>query len=94
LIDLLFKAHHTRGRAIEIQIIDFQPRNDHHQIKNNYGFFPGIIDPIEIEGTLIADESISNYDIGNPFKIWLKAKAEKMLTKSEIDSTKYLKKCF
>jgi len=94
LIDLLFKAHSKRGKHIEIQIIDFQPRNGHHQIKNNYGFFPEIVEPNKIEETLIADELISNYDVGNPFKIWLKAKAEKMLQKTEIDNTKYLKKCF
>lgn len=93
LIDLLFKAHRERGKSFEIQIIDFQPSNGHHPIKRNYGFFPGIVEPKKIEDTLIADESISNYDVGNPFKIWLKAKTEKMLQASEISSTKYLKKC-
>ncbi|MBI5872875.1 MAG: SIR2 family protein [Candidatus Omnitrophica bacterium] len=93
LIDLLFKAHRERGKSIEIQIIDFQPPNGHHQIKRNYGFFPSIVEPNKIEETLIADETISNCDVGNPFKIWLKAKAEKMLQASEINNTKYLKKC-
>lgn len=92
LVDLLFKAHMERGSRIEIEPIDFQPDIGHHQIRNNYGFFPGIVDPIEIEGTLITDESISKPDVGNPFKIWLKAKAEKMLG-DDIRQTKYLKKC-
>jgi len=93
LIDLLFKAHNKRGNPIEIQIIDFQPSNGHHYIKDNYGFFPEIIEPSNIEGTLIADKQISDYDLGNPFKIWLKAKAEKMI-QTEVEQSRYIKKCF
>lgn len=93
LIDLLFKAHLERESAIEIQIIDFQPIDNHHQIKNNFGFFPGIINPKNIEDTLIADQLIYKSDLGNPFKIWLKAKAEKMLDE-EVHQTKYLRKLF
>ncbi len=93
LIDLLFKAHLEKRKDIKMEIIDFQPKDSNHSIKNNYGFFPGIINPLDIESTLIKDESISNLDVGNPFKIWLKAKAEKMLD-SQISETKYLKKCF
>lgn len=91
LIDLLFKAHLERNKSIEIQIIDFQPKNDHHSIKNNYGFFGNIIEPTKIEETLINDELIYDHDVGNPFKIWLFAKSSKMLT-HRIDSTNYLKK--
>lgn len=92
LVDLLFKAHLERGTKIDIEPVDFQPLNGHHQIKNNYGFFPGIVNPVEIEGTLITDESIYKNDVGNPFKIWLKAKAEKMMG-DHVDQTTYLKRC-
>jgi hypothetical protein len=94
LIDLLFKAHLERTGYFEIEIIDWQNKGD--EIKNNYGFFPGIIKPKDIENSLIADEQIINETgVGNPFKIWLKAKAQKMLqTMDEINKTKYLKKCF
>jgi len=71
LIDLLFKAHLERGKKIIMEIIDFQPQNSHHPIKTSYGFFHGIVEPKDIEGTLIADEAISKPEVGNPFKIWL-----------------------
>ena len=92
LIDLLFKAHVERDKQILLEIIDFQPENFQHNIKTSYGFFPGIIEPKDIEGTLIADESISNYQVGNPFKIWLQAKGRKMLD-GKMDGSKYLKEC-
>ena len=93
LIDLLFKAHLERDEQITMEIIDFQPQNSHHPIKASYGFFPGIVEPKDIEGTLIADELISNYEVGNPFKIWLQAKGKRMLD-DKVSQTKYLKKCF
>jgi hypothetical protein len=93
LIDLLFKAHNQRRSSIEIQIIDFQPLSGHHQIKNNYGFFPNIVEPKDLEGTLISDQAISDTNNGNPFKIWLKAKALKMIEGS-IPKTEYLNKIF
>jgi hypothetical protein len=90
LLDLLFKAHLERRRYFEIQIIDFQAQGD--WVKNNYGFFPGIVKPKDIEDALIADESILNADpIGNPFKIWLNAKAHR-LVEDKILETKFLKK--
>lgn len=92
LIDILFKAHKERDKQIKIEIIDFQPENSFHPIKNSYGFFPGLVEPKDIEGTLIADPLIANKDSGNPFKIWLRAKAEKML-KDNINNTRFLKKC-
>ena len=93
LIELLFKAHLERDSYFEIEIIDWQDKGD--EIKNNYGFFPGIIKPKDIEDSLIADEQIYDTGVGNPFKIWLKAKTGKMLqTMDEINKTKYLKKCF
>lgn len=92
LVDLLFKAHHQRRASFEIQIIDFQPLDGHHQIKNNYGFLPNIVDPEAIEGTLIPVESIRKEDYGNPFKAWLKAKAYKMV-ESKLPNTRYLKLC-
>ena len=94
LVDLLFKAHLERTDHFDIEIIDFQKQGE--QIKNNYGFFPGIIKPKDIEGSLIADPLILSEDCkGSPFRVWLKAKAEKMLhTMDEINETTYLKKCF
>ena len=93
LIDLLFKAHLERGNYFEIEIVDFQKQGE--QIKNNYGFFPKIIKPKDIEGSLVADTEILSEDcVGNPFKIWLKAKGEKMLTDAQKKKTKYLRKCF
>lgn len=91
LIDLLFKAHLERGKRIEIQIIDLESTGE--QIKKNYGFFPGIVKATEIEGHLIPDESV-NKDLNNvnPFRVWLKAKAWRMLDIG-ISETKYLKKC-
>jgi hypothetical protein len=91
LIDLLFKAHKTKNMPIEIEIIDFQPNNGRHHIKNDYEFFPNIIEPVHIEGNLIADEAIYK-DGGNPFKIWLQAKTKRILKDSEIEKTTYLKK--
>jgi hypothetical protein len=91
LIDLLFKAHLLKGTSFFIEIIDFQVTGD--SIKSNYGFFPGIIKPLSIEGSLIADETIEEPTKGgNPFKIWLKAKTEKLI-KENIEQTKYIKKC-
>jgi hypothetical protein len=93
LIDLLFKAHLERTSYFEIEIIDWQDKGD--EVKNNYGFFPGIKKPKDIENSLIANEPIYDTGVGNPFKIWLKAKAQKMLqTMDEVNKTKYLKKCF
>ncbi len=90
LIDLLFKAHFEKRKSFEIQIIDFQ--NVGESIKNNYGFFPEIVKPKDIEGALIAEELIYDHSRGgNPFKIWLKAKGIKML-KHKVKITKYLKK--
>ncbi|MCC6837245.1 MAG: SIR2 family protein [Bacteroidia bacterium] len=101
LVDLLFKAHSDKTDSIKMKIIDFQPKVGHHSIKSNFGFFPGIVDPNpsqpdlnDPEEVLIADPQISDYEKGNPFKIWLKAKAKRMLTDEEISKTKYLKKCF
>lgn len=91
LIDLLFKAHLERSTYFDMEIIDFQKQGD--QIKNNYGFFQGIIKPKDIEDSLIADNQIINEDgVGNPFKIWLKAKGERMLD-NNISNTRFLKKC-
>jgi len=91
LIDLLFKAHLDKGKPFEIQIIDFQEVGE--TIKENYGFFPEIIKPKDIERALIASEEIyyKKNPGGNPFKIWLKAKGMKML-KDKIKKTQYLKK--
>ncbi len=70
LIDLLFKAHLERNTHFDIEIIDRQGQGEN--VKNNFGFFPGITKPKDIEGTLIPDEQIES-DSGNPFRIWLRA---------------------
>ncbi len=103
LVDLLFKAHSDKGAGIKLKVIDFQPDNGYHSIKTNYGFFPDIVEPNppqervnlgDREELLIADIQMSDYENGNPFKIWLKAKARTMFSELEIEQTKYLKKCF
>jgi hypothetical protein len=102
LIDLLFKAHSDRNKSFKIKVIDFQPSEGHHSIKNNYGFFPDIVDPNpeyqdanDPEETLIADPGIYKRDQGNPFKIWLKSKIIKMKFDAEdLKRSVFIKKCF
>ena len=77
LIDLLFKAHLERTNSFEIEIIDWQNKGE--EIKNNYGFFERIIKPQDVEDSLMANEQIYETGVGNPFKIWLRVKALKML---------------
>lgn len=91
LIDLLFKAHLEKEEAFELQIINAE--NTATQIKNNYGFFQKITSLGKIEGNLVPDPIQSNDD-GNAFKIWLKAKASRILKEDEIKRTSYLKKLF
>ena len=92
LVDLLFKVHLERRDPLEMQIIDFQTNGD--AIKNSYGFFPNIVKPKDIEDSLIADERIMNPENGgNPFKLWLQAKALKTVEKP-IRKTKFLRECF
>ena len=93
LVDLLFKAHLERTNYFDIEIINSQKQGE--EIKYKYGFFPGIITAKDIEGALIADRLIlsNDADVGNPFKIWLKAKAERML-RDEVNKTDFIKKCF
>ena len=95
LVDLLFKAHLARKEPFIMQLIAFDPQDN--KIKENYGFFPKIETAIEIEGGLeggiISDQSIRDSNTGsNPFKIWLKAKIERMMNNNEIRKTKYVKK--
>ncbi|MBI4683389.1 MAG: hypothetical protein HY757_09870, partial [Nitrospirae bacterium] len=88
LIDLLFKAHLERASDLEIQIIDFPETGD--QIKNSYGFFKKIVKlGDDIKEPPVADVIT---DVGNPFKVWLKAMGLHMLDEL-IKETKYLKKC-
>jgi hypothetical protein len=90
LIDLLFKAHLVRNQPLRIQLIDFDLPNN--RIKENYGFLPKIETASDIEKGLISDPAIEKPDIGNPFKIWLKAKIEKTFNDKEIEKTRYLKR--
>jgi hypothetical protein len=84
LIDLFFKAHLEKGAAFDIEIIS--SARTFEAIKGNYGFFPKIRKLTEIEPALVAE-----LDPPNPFKTWLKSKAEKVLNKG-ISHLKYLKK--
>lgn len=91
LVDLLFKIQLNRDKPIEIQIIDFEPTGE--KIKSNYGFLAGLMKPSEFEDHMFAVEAIMK-GTGNPFKIWLKEKSQKVLSEEEIQQSKYLKKCF
>lgn len=90
LVDLLFKVHLERGRHLDIEIINSQEQGE--RIKYDYGFFPGIITPKDIEGSLIADDLTLDPEISNPFKIWLRAKAQRVLDEA-VDRTRYLRRC-
>jgi hypothetical protein len=91
LVDLLFKAQINRDKPLEIQLIDFEPTGE--KIKSSYGFLSGLLKPSEFEDHMLAVEAIMKGS-GNPFKIWLREKANKMLSEEERNRTKYLKKCF
>lgn len=91
LVDLLFKAQIIRDNPMEIQLIDFEPTGE--KIKSNYGFLSNLLKPSEFEDHMFATQEIIK-GVGNPFKIWLREKANKMLSQQEIERTKYLKKCF
>lgn len=90
LIDLLFKAHLERSSYFIMEIINEE--GEAERIKYDYGFFPGIITPRHIEDSLIGDDLSRPADLTNPFRVWLKAKAEKMIGR-RIKDTKYLKNC-
>jgi len=91
LIDLLFKSHLWKGEPYEIEIIDFDSTGEH--IRDHFGFLRRITKAYGIESGIIAgdmDSPISHH-LANPFKIWLDAKAGRMLNEGEIASTTYLK---
>ncbi len=91
LIDLLFKAHIERGDFFDIEIINSQEAGE--KIQWDYGFFPKIIKPKEIEDGLLANDAIyDEAELGNPFKIWIRRKAEKI--RGNISNTRFIKKCF
>jgi len=83
LIDLLFKAHLERPDPFDIEIISHEDTGQ--QIRNNYGFLPGIKPLLEIEGTLIRDRAPDN-----PFKAWLKYKSLATI-KDRTKRTQFLK---
>ncbi len=91
LIDLLFKSHIWKGEPYEIEIIDFD--NTGRDIRQHFGFLPRITKAREIESGIIAEQmdSPAEHPLMNPFKIWLDAKATRMLNQDEIASTTYLK---
>ncbi|MCF8234438.1 MAG: SIR2 family protein [Bacteroidales bacterium] len=91
LIDLLFKAHQQRNSKINIEIIDFQRIGENHRLVEEYGFLPGFINPLEIENGLLPPKEIADYNTGNPFKTWIRSKAQSELGE-KINNTKHLKK--
>lgn len=95
LVDLLFKAHLARKDPFELQVIAFDPKGN--KIKEHLGFLPKIKTALEIEGGIIGDQTIADHSTGaNPFRIWLKAKieklrSEKILTDTEIRKSSFIK---
>jgi hypothetical protein len=89
LVDLLFKAHMARKKFFTIQIIDLPDTGK--TIKNSYGFFRGIQSMEEIERPMIPLDDIER-DGANPFMIWLRAKARKMISDRQLARTKFLRK--
>lgn len=84
LIDLLFKAHIEKGKAIEIQIINSDLEGD--RLQGDYGFFPEIKPLTKIEHTLVPEPEPLN-----PFKMWLAYKGRSMLKEKEVERTQYLR---
>jgi hypothetical protein len=85
LIDLFFKAHLERGSPFEIEIIASQRGG--MTIRQNYGFFPNIKTLLDLRDNLIPEA-----DPVNPFKTWLSYKSRAMLTVTELNKTRHLKK--
>jgi hypothetical protein len=85
-VDLLFKAHLERDPedVFEIEIVSSDAEGE--RIRQNYGFFPGILTLTKIEENLISDP-----DPPNPFKTWLARKSDRVLGES-IERTRYLKR--
>lgn len=84
LVDLLFKAHLERGKALDIEIIASEQAGD--GIQKNYGFFPGIKRLTQLEEVLIPTEGSDN-----AFKTWLKYKSNRTL-KERLQGTQYLER--
>ncbi len=84
-----------RNQTIKMEIIDFQTTGV--RIKDNYGFFgesgskniplQNIFPINQVENGLVPDTL--KEPPGNPFKSWLKAKADKMLG-DEMGDSKFL----
>jgi hypothetical protein len=85
LIDLLFKAHLERQHAFDIEIIDADGVGEN--IRDSYGFFPGIRSLTNIEGLYFPDTNPPN-----PFKEWLRYKSRNMLGETRVKRHNYLRK--
>jgi len=85
LIDLIFKAHLERPKAIEIEIIDDDKAGE--RIKDNYGFFPTIKTLSELQEPSIPDSAPVN-----PFTTWLKYQCIAMVGEDRINGTRYIRK--
>jgi len=84
LIDLLFKAQLERSEPFDIEIIARDRTAD--KIKGNYGFFRNI-KPMSELGV----PSIPVVGPANPFKTWLEYKADKMLSRRQINAMPHLR---
>ena len=84
LIDLLFKAQLERETRFDIEIIADNATGE--RIRDNYGFFGENIK------LLTEIELISEVEPENPFHIWLKYRADRLLGKNRMRHNSYLKK--
>ena len=85
LIDLLFKAQLERERRFDIEIIASDMTGE--QVRTNYGFFGESI-------KLLTEISIAKSVTGpeNPFRTWLKYRADRYLGEPLMRGNKYLRK--
>lgn len=86
LVDLLFKANLEKTEPLVMEIVDFEDAGD--RIQKNYGFFARIDRLSQIEGGRVTELNTLN-----PFKTWLKYKADGML-KGAVDTTQHLREVY
>jgi len=84
LIELLFKAQVESGAGFDMEII--APNKAGEDIRQTCGFFRQIQTLNELERGLVAETS----PFSNPFKEWLRYKADRMLREG-VRQTRYLK---
>ncbi|MCH7828533.1 hypothetical protein IH982_01525 [Patescibacteria group bacterium] len=93
LIDLIFKANLERKskNKLEIQLINDQQSGV--EIKERFGFFPGIKTIEEIKERGYQTSLVPRVENDNPFKSWLLKKIEIMIPNDDdINKTEFIKK--